>query len=215
MKQHSTAVIDPRAQLAPDVEVSPYCVIGPDVEIGPGCWIERKDSFDRYRSTRDPGLVLGANVRVHTWTVFNVDPTGEIVVGDDCVLVGATFMCAERITLGRGVIVSYHVTIADSDFPKVELVECASTTKAAELAAATSDAAALGGALAADLHRLPVLERSVQDSATNTTRFLVITHHPMTMMRMNRLFGVTMAERGISQLVSVDLETAKSFREAV
>ena len=47
------------------------------------------------------------------------------------------------------------------------------------------------------------------------TRFLVITHHPMTMMRMNRLFGVTMAERGISQLVSVDLETAKSFREAV
>jgi chromosome segregation protein len=47
------------------------------------------------------------------------------------------------------------------------------------------------------------------------TRFLVITHHPMTMARMNRLFGVTMAERGISQLVSVDLETARSFREAV
>ncbi len=47
------------------------------------------------------------------------------------------------------------------------------------------------------------------------TRFLVITHHPMTMTRMNRLFGVTMAEKGISQLVSVDLETAQSFREAV
>ncbi|MGH1417823.1 MAG: chromosome segregation protein SMC [Hyphomicrobiaceae bacterium] len=46
------------------------------------------------------------------------------------------------------------------------------------------------------------------------TRFLVITHHPMTMTRMNRLFGVTMAERGVSQLVSVDLETAQSFREA-
>jgi chromosome segregation protein len=36
----------------------------------------------------------------------------------------------------------------------------------------------------------------------------------MTMMRMNRLFGVTMTEKGVSQLVSVDLETAKSFREA-
>jgi chromosome segregation protein len=35
------------------------------------------------------------------------------------------------------------------------------------------------------------------------------------MARMNRLFGVTMAERGISQLVSVDLETAESFLEAV
>ena len=40
------------------------------------------------------------------------------------------------------------------------------------------------------------------------TRFLVITHHPLTMARMHRLFGVTMMERGVSQLVSVDLETA-------
>jgi chromosome segregation protein len=46
------------------------------------------------------------------------------------------------------------------------------------------------------------------------TRFLVITHHPMTMSRMSRLFGVTMAEKGISQLVSVDLQTAQRFREA-
>jgi chromosome segregation protein len=51
-------------------------------------------------------------------------------------------------------------------------------------------------------------------AADTATRFLVITHHPMTMSRMNRLFGVTMAEKGISQLVSVDLETAQSFREA-
>ena len=48
-----------------------------------------------------------------------------------------------------------------------------------------------------------------------STRFLVITHNPITMARMNRLFGVTMAEKGVSQLVSVDLETAESFREAV
>ena len=45
------------------------------------------------------------------------------------------------------------------------------------------------------------------------TRFLIITHHPMTMARMDRLFGVTMAERGVSQLVSVDLETAERFRD--
>jgi chromosome segregation protein len=35
------------------------------------------------------------------------------------------------------------------------------------------------------------------------------------MARMNRLFGVTMSERGVSQLVSVDLETAERFLEAV
>jgi chromosome segregation protein len=40
------------------------------------------------------------------------------------------------------------------------------------------------------------------------TRFLVITHNPITMSRVDRLFGVTMAERGVSQLVSVDLTTA-------
>jgi len=51
-------------------------------------------------------------------------------------------------------------------------------------------------------------------AADTATRFLVITHHPMTMARMNRLFGVTMAEKGVSQLVSVDLQTAQSFREA-
>ncbi|HMK79047.1 MAG TPA: chromosome segregation protein SMC [Xanthobacteraceae bacterium] len=47
------------------------------------------------------------------------------------------------------------------------------------------------------------------------TRFVIITHNPITMARMNRLFGVTMAERGVSQLVSVDLETAARIREAV
>jgi chromosome segregation protein len=60
-------------------------------------------------------------------------------------------------------------------------------------------------------HFCRLLEGMAADTAT---RFLVITHHPMTMSRMNRLFGVTMAEKGISQLVSVDLETAQSFREA-
>jgi len=45
------------------------------------------------------------------------------------------------------------------------------------------------------------------------TRFVIITHNPITMARMNRLFGVTMAERGISQLVSVDLEQAVKIRD--
>ncbi|QEX15532.1 chromosome partition protein Smc [Hypericibacter terrae] len=47
-----------------------------------------------------------------------------------------------------------------------------------------------------------------------TTRFLVITHHRLTMARMDRLFGVTMAERGVSQLVSVDLQRAAELRQS-
>jgi chromosome segregation protein len=46
------------------------------------------------------------------------------------------------------------------------------------------------------------------------TRFVTITHNPITMARMDRLFGVTMAERGVSQIVSVDLAEAERFREA-
>ncbi|TVR97856.1 MAG: chromosome segregation protein SMC [Rhodospirillales bacterium] len=45
------------------------------------------------------------------------------------------------------------------------------------------------------------------------TRFLVVTHHRMTMARMDRLFGVTMAERGVSQLVSVDLARAEALAD--
>jgi len=43
------------------------------------------------------------------------------------------------------------------------------------------------------------------------TRFLIITHHAVTMARMDRLFGVTMAEQGVSQLVSVDLKKAEQL----
>ncbi|HRJ69044.1 MAG TPA: chromosome segregation protein SMC, partial [Beijerinckiaceae bacterium] len=53
------------------------------------------------------------------------------------------------------------------------------------------------------------------DMARETeTRFVIITHNPITMARMDRLFGVTMAERGVSQLVSVDLEAAERLAEA-
>ncbi len=45
------------------------------------------------------------------------------------------------------------------------------------------------------------------------TRFILITHHRMTMARMDRLFGVTMTERGVSQLVSVDLQQAEAIRD--
>ncbi len=87
-----------------------------NVVIGEDCWFERKGSFGDFRSTRQPGLAFGNRVRVYTWTTFNVEPTGMIEIGDDCLLVGATFMCAERIVLGRRVVISYQAVIADSDF---------------------------------------------------------------------------------------------------
>jgi chromosome segregation protein len=52
----------------------------------------------------------------------------------------------------------------------------------------------------------------LEEMAGSGTRFLVITHHPLTMARMHRLYGVTMIERGVSRLVSVDLERAEMLR---
>ena len=44
-----------------------------------------------------------------------------------------------------------------------------------------------------------------------TTKFIIITHHALTMSRVDRLYGVTMPEKGVSQLVSVDLEKAEEL----
>ena len=53
----------------------------------------------------------------------------------------------------------------------------------------------------------------IEEISSNVkTRFLVITHHPLTMARMDRLYGVTMQEKGVSQLVSVDLNVAEKIR---
>ena len=57
-----------------------------------------------------------------------------------------------------------------------------------------------------------LLTSMAQETAT---RFLVITHNPISMARMDRLYGVTMVERGVSQLVSVDLAAAEKLVEAV
>jgi chromosome segregation protein len=62
----------------------------------------------------------------------------------------------------------------------------------------------------ANVERLMALLEELAEGTR--TRFLVVTHHPLTMARMHRLYGVTMAERGISQLVSVDLTSAIELR---
>ena len=54
----------------------------------------------------------------------------------------------------------------------------------------------------------------LHDMARETgTRFLVVTHHAYTMARMDRLFGITMQERGVSRVLSVDLQQATAMAE--
>jgi acetyltransferase-like isoleucine patch superfamily enzyme len=100
-----------------------YATLPANVRIGQGCWFERRSSFARFKSAQDPGLIIGDRVQIYTWTTFNIETTGSLEIGDDSVLVGPVFMCAGRIQVGRRVILSYNVTIADSDFHPLDPAE--------------------------------------------------------------------------------------------
>ncbi|MFZ2004747.1 MAG: chromosome partitioning protein ParA, partial [Stellaceae bacterium] len=63
----------------------------------------------------------------------------------------------------------------------------------------------------ANVDRFCQLVAEIADATA--TKFLLITHHRITMAHMDRLFGVTMPERGVSQLVSVDLARAAELRQ--
>ena len=93
-----------------------YETLPANIRVGRDCFIEQRSCFEHCRSRRDPAVVLGDRVRVYNWTRFNLEPTGTVEVGDDSTLVGAMFMGAGRITIGRRTIVSHSVTIADCDF---------------------------------------------------------------------------------------------------
>ena len=96
-----------------------YNILPSNITYGENCWFERKQSFERFKNELDLGLKIGNRVKVYTWTTFNVEPNGLLEIGDDSILVGAIFMCADHIKIGKRVIVSYNVTIADSDFHPV------------------------------------------------------------------------------------------------
>ena len=98
-----------------------YSVLPANVRLGKDCFLERREAFERFRSQRDPGLVLGDRVQVFTWTTFNVESSGSVEVGHDSVLVGGIFMCAENIRIGSNCVISYNVTITDCDFHPLDI----------------------------------------------------------------------------------------------
>jgi acetyltransferase-like isoleucine patch superfamily enzyme len=93
-----------------------YRTLPGHVVLGDDVFLERRASFNRFLSRRDPGLVIGDRVTVYTWCGFGVEEDGVVEIGDDTILVGALIMCADRVSIGRSVVASYNVTIVDSDF---------------------------------------------------------------------------------------------------
>lgn len=75
MKIHPTAVVDPKARVASDIEIGPYAVIGPHVEIGPGCWIGPHAVITGHTH-------LGANNRVFQFASLGEAPQDKKYAGE-------------------------------------------------------------------------------------------------------------------------------------
>src|SRR5687768_18377766 len=82
--------------------------------------LERRSTFTKVRTDRDPGLIIGDDVVIHTYSDFAIHPNGYVEIGAGSVLVGAVLMCWEQITIGKRAVISYDVTIADSDFHPID-----------------------------------------------------------------------------------------------
>ena len=93
--------------------------IPPNVVVGEGTVITGPDAFKRFRTKKDPGLVIGANSTMDL-THFSFQPDGEVVIGDWCVFASVVLMCEERITIGDHVAIGWNSYVMDSDFHPME-----------------------------------------------------------------------------------------------
>jgi acetyltransferase-like isoleucine patch superfamily enzyme len=91
-----------------------------NIQVGRDCFLEATGSFATFKSRLDPGLVLGDRVAVYGWTKFTISGQAYLEVGDDSVLVGPHFMSNNRITIGKRVVIGYHVLMADWDMHPID-----------------------------------------------------------------------------------------------
>ena len=86
-----------------------------NVRLGDSTIVTADHAFKRFRSKRDPGLVIGGNCTmdgVH----FAVGENACVEIGDFCYFTNAILLTEESITVGNYVVIGWNTTIADSDF---------------------------------------------------------------------------------------------------
>lgn len=90
--------------------------------VGGGTVITGPDAFKRFRSTKQPGLVIGRNCTMDL-THFSFQPDGQVTIGDDCVFASTVLMCEERISIGNRVAIGWNSYVLDADFHPMAPVE--------------------------------------------------------------------------------------------
>jgi UDP-N-acetylglucosamine acyltransferase len=107
---HSSAIVDPRAELGRDVTVSPFAIVGPAVTVGDGSWIGPHATLER--NTR-----LGARVRIGQGTVVGGDPQDLKYRGEETwVEIGDETVVREYSTINRGTSATGRTTVGRKCF---------------------------------------------------------------------------------------------------
>ena len=90
-----------------------------NTRIGENTIITGPDAFKRFRTTKDPGLVIGNNCTMDL-THFSFQPDGQVEIGDACVFASVVLLCEERITIGNRVAIGWNSYVMDADFHPME-----------------------------------------------------------------------------------------------
>src|SRR5262245_17540533 len=86
-----------------------------NVRVGANSIIAGAYAFKRFRSRRDPGLIIGSHCTmdgVH----FALGEQGRVAIGDYCYFTNAVLLCEEALSIGNYVVIGWNATIADTDF---------------------------------------------------------------------------------------------------
>lgn len=92
-----------------------------NARIGAGTVITGQDAFKRFRTRRDPGLVIGEHCTMDL-THFSFQPDGQVTIGDHCVFASTVLLCEESITIGDRVAIGWNTYVMDADFHPMESV---------------------------------------------------------------------------------------------
>ena len=90
---------------------------------GEGLYAETAQIFRFMRSKRQPAIELGKHVSLYAGVSFALGENGTCKIGDFTLLNGALIMADERIEIGKHVLVSWNVGIADSDFHPIDAAQ--------------------------------------------------------------------------------------------
>ncbi len=89
-----------------------------NITIGKNSYIENDKTFDDIKDTSK--IIIGDNVKIYGYTKFLLGTRGKISVGDNSIIAGAILISNKEIVIGNNVIISYYVSIMDSDFHSID-----------------------------------------------------------------------------------------------